>query len=231
MFVDVGAHHHRAFTLIELLVVIAIIAVLIALLLPAVQAAREAARRRQCVNNLKQMGLAMHNYLDSFGSFPYAYRFDFSVSSGKAGTSNVIISLLPYFDQANLYNTINPNTPIFNEATGGPYNYAAAAVNQNLAAIKTPLQVMMCPSSPVNVIDNYLLPANAEAPGIPPTNMSFTAARSDYSIPTGVRGTFARYVTRAMQRGTAKAPSSPLAASRTTESCSAPSARATASWP
>ena len=61
----------RGFTLIELLVVIAIIAVLIALLLPAVQAAREAARRAQCVNNLKQIGLGMHNYHSSTNSFPY----------------------------------------------------------------------------------------------------------------------------------------------------------------
>ena len=60
----------RGFTLIELLVVIAIIAVLIALLLPAVQAAREAARRAQCVNNLKQIGLALHNYHDTVGTFP-----------------------------------------------------------------------------------------------------------------------------------------------------------------
>ena len=64
----------RGFTLIELLVVIAIIAVLIALLLPAVQAAREAARRAQCINNLKQIGIAMHNYHDTTGSLPPGHR-------------------------------------------------------------------------------------------------------------------------------------------------------------
>src|SRR6516165_442278 len=93
-----------AFTLIELLVVIAIIAVLIALLLPAVQAAREAARRAQCTNNLKQLGLAMHNYESTNGSFPPGGESTFFPSSGNAETQFVdgawgpLARLLPYLE-------------------------------------------------------------------------------------------------------------------------------------
>jgi prepilin-type N-terminal cleavage/methylation domain-containing protein/prepilin-type processing-associated H-X9-DG protein len=89
----------RAFTLIELLVVIAIIAVLIALLLPAVQAAREAARRAQCVNNLKQIGIAMHNYHDVTGNLPPGHR------SSIAGTWQMFI--LPYLEGNSQYNAYN----------------------------------------------------------------------------------------------------------------------------
>jgi len=96
----------RGFTLIELLVVIAIIAVLIALLLPAVQAAREAARRTQCVNNLKQMGLALHNYHDVIGSFPPAGMTGYTNSGGWAPFS-AHSYLLPFLEQAPLYNSIN----------------------------------------------------------------------------------------------------------------------------
>jgi len=95
------------FTLIELLVVIAIIAVLIALLLPAVQAAREAGRRAQCVNNMKQMGLAMHNYLDTQGCFPPGA---ISTSTGDGWSTNFMpwcVLMLPQLEGNNTYNAVN----------------------------------------------------------------------------------------------------------------------------
>ncbi|MEZ6126105.1 MAG: DUF1559 domain-containing protein [Planctomycetaceae bacterium] len=100
----------RAFTLIELLVVIAIIAVLVALLLPAVQQAREAARRTQCRNHLKQLGLALHNYHDTFGLFPPSsiWHEDGSGNLLPSTTGRSwIFHVLPYLDQANLYNGAN----------------------------------------------------------------------------------------------------------------------------
>lgn len=99
-----GYGRRRAFTLIELLVVIAIIAVLIALLLPAVQQAREAARRIQCKNNLKQFGLALHNYLDAYSTFPPACVLP---RNQVADSYSVHARLLPYVDQASLQSLIN----------------------------------------------------------------------------------------------------------------------------
>ena len=104
------------FTLIELLVVIAIIAVLIALLLPAVQSAREAARRIQCVNNLKQIGIALHNYHASVGSFPVGFLY--ATKSVPATTSplqyrwSALAQMTPYLEQANLANALNFNFPV-----------------------------------------------------------------------------------------------------------------------
>jgi prepilin-type N-terminal cleavage/methylation domain-containing protein len=89
----------RGFTLIELLVVIAIIAVLVALLLPAVQQAREAARRAQCKNNLKQIGLALHNYQSTTNVFPPS----FCIGAAKGGTWSVTARILPYIDQGNAF--------------------------------------------------------------------------------------------------------------------------------
>ncbi|MFO1005133.1 MAG: DUF1559 domain-containing protein [Planctomycetaceae bacterium] len=118
------------FTLIELLVVIAIIAVLIALLLPAVQQAREAARRSQCKNNLKQIGLAMHNYLETFTKFPPGGTY----ASGTAGSGwSVQSRILPYVDQANLQNLIDFSL-----------NYNVAPNQNTVTAKRIPL--FMCPS-------------------------------------------------------------------------------------
>ena len=101
-----------AFTLIELLVVIAIIAVLIALLLPAVQAAREAARRSQCSNNLKQLGIAIQNYHDVTGSFPISIWPNIlpgnpPVGGGVGGRQSWLAMILPYIEQTTIYNSIN----------------------------------------------------------------------------------------------------------------------------
>lgn len=137
--------YRAGFTLIELLVVIAIIAVLIALLLPAVQQAREAARRSQCKNNLKQMGLALHNYHDTYSKFPI----------GELGgyRGNWKARILPYMDQTNIYNGLN---------------WVYANFHSNNAAFATTLRGTIaagfnCPSSPLPVnglssgnIDNVL---------------------------------------------------------------------------
>ena len=120
------------FTLIELLVVIAIIAVLIALLLPAVQQAREAAHRSQCKNNLKQLGLAMHNYHDVTGRLPIAYMGMNNGLSVNSSAACWMRYLLPYIEQASMYNKWNENAL---------YNSSA-----NLTLVKTRIPLMQCPS-------------------------------------------------------------------------------------
>ncbi|MFK7822112.1 MAG: DUF1559 domain-containing protein [Planctomycetaceae bacterium] len=124
----------NAFTLIELLVVIAIIAILVALLLPAVQQAREAARRTQCKNNLKQVAIAMHNYHDTHRAFPN------QASSSLYGYS-AVSQILPFVDQGRLYQQIDFSQPL---QTGLPWR---PAVNPLLADIvRRPLSVLLCPS-------------------------------------------------------------------------------------
>jgi prepilin-type N-terminal cleavage/methylation domain-containing protein len=132
----------RGFTLIELLVVIAIIAVLIALLLPAVQQAREAARRTQCRNQLKQIGLGLHNYLGNFEVFPFGSRAGrtWSQSGIKDGT-NWRVSLLPYLDQSPLYNSLNF------DGSFGAGNTMSAAYQGNAILSDAVVSVYLCSSS------------------------------------------------------------------------------------
>jgi prepilin-type N-terminal cleavage/methylation domain-containing protein/prepilin-type processing-associated H-X9-DG protein len=121
----------RGFTLVELLVVIAIIGVLVSLLLPAVQAAREAANRMSCQNNLKQLGLSLHNYHDTYKKFPPA-RLS---SKPKYGH---MVGLLPFIEQGNLADQFDPTAPLG----------FADPVNQPIA--NTPLEIVRCPSNPVD---------------------------------------------------------------------------------
>jgi prepilin-type N-terminal cleavage/methylation domain-containing protein len=136
----------RGFTLIELLVVIAIIAILIALLLPAVQQARESARRTQCKNNIKQIGLALHNYHDTFNRFPPAAigfsannavvadtTIDDDIGNNRGVYISYLASLLPYIDQAPLYNRIN---------------FAPGSMTTNNAQWVTFIAGYVCPSDP-----------------------------------------------------------------------------------
>ncbi len=141
-----GQARRPGFTLIELLVVIAIIAVLIALLLPAVQAAREAARRSQCVNNLKQLGLAMHNYHDVTGSLPWGHGY-----LGWNDWSGFIL-MLPYMEQSPLYNSTNF---VSGGANPGNGRSLAAGVKYNTTVFATKLNVMLCPSDTDRVTTVY----------------------------------------------------------------------------
>src|SRR3954465_2845855 len=139
----------RGFTLIELLVVIAIIGVLVALLLPAVQAAREAARRIQCSNNLKQIGIALHNYHAAVGSFPVGFLYP--TGAVPATTSplqyrwSALAQLTPFLEQANLANALNFNFPLAHKPAGS-LSLFWPFYPQNSTAMATKVSGFLCPS-------------------------------------------------------------------------------------
>ncbi len=137
-------HRSEGFTLVELLVVIAIIGILIALLLPAVQAAREAARRSTCTNNLKQIGLALHNYQSVHNVLPYGSGYPWAAG----GTWATVI--LPQIEQEPLYRLFNFSLPLYDPA--------------NRPAVITPVATYICPSDPQG--SNPVL-ANRGDPGFP----------------------------------------------------------------
>src|ERR1044072_8283781 len=154
-----GRRGPHGFTLVELLVVIAIIGILVALLLPAVQAAREAARRMQCSNNLKQIGLALHNHEDTYKFMP-PWGWDFAIGYNPNPANTLpptvggprfqghapLMVLLPYLEQGNITGTMRTDVSVI-DATNWPPNWGT-----NPAA-STKVAVFICPSTPGRIID------------------------------------------------------------------------------
>ncbi len=149
------AHSSRpaGFTLVELLVVIAIIGVLVALLLPAVQAAREAARRSQCTNNLKQMGLAAHNFHDTFNALPPSF-FDDDLSNGDNADWTWAVGIMPFMELDNEYDALGVNQTRLEDivavVSGVPDGSALSAYAPHQGFVQvttTPIDSFQCPSN------------------------------------------------------------------------------------
>ncbi|WP_459555567.1 DUF1559 family PulG-like putative transporter [Lacunimicrobium album] len=182
------------FTLIELLVVIAIIAVLVAILLPAVQQAREAARRSSCSNNLKQMGLAIHNYHDVYNSMPPAGVGEVYNSSGWSRQPSWMVRLMPYLEQGAAYDAapmVNNNFDNWNADWTAPVRAWQVMNNSKMP-------VFNCPSSPLPQTASYPTTPGSQALGAPATinvQISDYAANSGSSFQGGTVSTVASGVT------------------------------------
>jgi len=143
------------FTLIEVLTTISIIALLVGLLLPAVQSARESARRVQCSNNLKQIGLAMTTYQSTYNVFPMPIQ-ELDDAKGVFGTFSVHVALLPFLDNATLYSSLNVSRPTSAEYLAGAGGVSHSSPDPaNYTCARTSLSVFACPSDPVQMSNQW----------------------------------------------------------------------------
>jgi prepilin-type N-terminal cleavage/methylation domain-containing protein len=180
----------RAFTIIELLVSVAIIGVLCALLIPAVQAARETARRAQCRNNLRQMGIGFHNYIDLFRMLPPAYVAvrhavlpSYLGSKGQYDDANIHTYgeyLLPFIEQQQIYGRIQFAEPYFAPANLGAMGLPNYTAN-NQAVVAVPLAMFLCPSAPTRVNNPFSYTWTD-----PPVPITYRAGGNDYGPSNGI---------------------------------------------
>jgi prepilin-type N-terminal cleavage/methylation domain-containing protein/prepilin-type processing-associated H-X9-DG protein len=178
-----GAARRPAFTLVELLVVIAIIGILVALLLPAVQAAREAARRIQCTNHLKQIGLALHNYHGTFQVFPMTTSGAKPCAAGCcSGFYSWMSLILPFVEQTPLHDSIDFRLGMMDQCSGY-YSLTVSAAHRNAAAAAAVVPGYLCPSD--SFAQSSVLGSAVPAPG------SYTANIGWPDRCTGIDGTLA----------------------------------------
>ncbi|WP_199193266.1 DUF1559 domain-containing protein [Blastopirellula marina] len=163
--------NRRGFTLVELLVVIAIIGMLIALLLPAVQQAREAARRMQCTNNLKQLGLAVHNYHDTFNSLPYP-DVGITYDTGTKWVNSWGLAILPMIEQGALWDQLDTTVA----------NGVSDQANQDIVNVQ--LTAYVCPSTPRSGVVQGIIEQEDDTSTF---NTSMAAAPGDYFLPRSFR--------------------------------------------